>query len=274
MRQFELGRPESPRRFPWLTSLVLHGTLAVLAVTVAWQAPFRPRRVEKPDVREWIVLPPVDGPRPARPTAMVQTNRQLVIVPQTLPKPEPVDVPLRAPTTLSRAGGPLIAGPALGDGRAWVTPRPALDAAVAEALYGNGDSLAQVRVEQRLHAMLDTLNRFIDQEQRARRRPTWSTTVGGIPFGLDSQFINIAGVKIPTMALALLGNLLPPGNYEGSLRAREFEDMRQDLLRAAQRTETFRDFRKYVAELRARKQLERDSVLARQTPPDTTRVIP
>ena len=274
MRQFELGRPESPKRFPWLTSVLLHGTLAVLAVTVAWQAPFRPRRSARPEVREWIVLPPVDGPRPVRPTTIVSTNRQLVIVPQEPLKPEPVDVPLRAPTTLSRASGPIVAGPALGDGRTWVSPRPALAAEVAEALYGNGDSLANARVEGRLHAMLDTLNQFIDQEQRARRRPTWNTTIGGIPFGLDSQFINIAGIKIPTMALALLGNLLPPGNYEGSLRAREFEDMRQDLLRAAQRTETFRDFRKYVQELRARKQLERDSVRARQTPPDTTRVIP
>jgi hypothetical protein len=275
LRRFELGRRDGQRRFSWLTSFVLHAALAVLAVTVAWQAPFRPRQVQKPEVRDWVVLPPVDGPRPVRPSAAASTNRRIVIASEPLPPPEPLDVPLRTPTTLTRAGGPLVSGPQLGDGRAWVSPRPALAADVAEALYGSGDTaLANARVNARLHAMLDTLNRFIDAEQRARRRPTWGTTVGGIPFGLDSQFINIAGIKIPTMALALLGNLLPPGNYEGALRAREFEDMRQDLLRAAQRTETFRDFQKYVRELRARKQAERDADRARQTPPDTTRVIP
>lgn len=278
MRRFELGRPETPRRAPWLTSAVLHVTLAVLAITVAWQAPFRSRRARPPEVREWVVLPPYIGPRTARP-APGSTARRLAIAP--LPAAQPIDVPLRAPRGLTRAGGPIVMGPQLGDGRAWVEPRPALPADVADALYGGGDTtMRDAQVMQRLRAMLDSLNRMIDEDQRARRRPTWGTDVAGIPFGLDSQFINIAGLKIPTMALAMLGNLLPPGNYNESLRSRYFEDMRQDMLRAAQRTETFRDFQRYVKELRARKQAERDADRARKTPPppapppDTTRVIP
>jgi hypothetical protein len=146
---------------------------------------------------------------------------------------------------------------------------------VAEQLYGRDTTGRDAQVRERLHAMLDSLNRYLDQEQRARRRPTWATEVAGIPFSLDSQFINIAGVKIPTTVLALFGNLLPQGNYDEALRARQFNDMRDDMLRAAQRSETFRDFQKYVKELRARKQAERDSARARVTPPaDTTRFIP
>jgi len=45
-------------------------------------------------------------------------------------------------------------------------------------------------------------------------------------------------------------------------------------VRAAARTETFRDFQRYVKELRARKQAERDAERRRTTPPDTTGVIP
>jgi hypothetical protein len=256
-----------------LTSAALHVTLAVLAITVAWQAPFRPRPGQQPEVREWVVLPPMDGPRSGRSAAAASSARRLAIVSAPVPAP-PVDVPLRAPTGLTRAGGPLVVGPQLGDGRAWASPRAALPAAAAEALYGSDTTAPDARATRRLYAMLDSLNQVIDADRQARRRPTWGADVAGIPFRLDSQFVTIAGIKIPTMALAMLGNLLPQGNYNEALRARQFEDMRQDLLRAALRTETFRDFQKYVKELRERNQAERDADRARQAPPDTTRVIP
>jgi len=43
------------------------------------------------------------------------------------------------------------------------------------------------------------------------------------------------------------------------MRARHLQDMREDLLRAAARAETYHDFKRYVQELRARKQAERDA---------------
>ena len=277
MRRFELGggRRDGAGRVSWLTSAVLHVVLAVLAITVAWQAPFRPRTVERPVVREFVVLPPADGPRAARQPQRIPGGGRVTIARQPLATPPPPDVPLRAPASLEHAGGPVVLGPQLGDGRTWVPPRPALPADVAEALYGDDDTAAaNARVTGRLRAMLDSLNRIIDAQQRSRRRPTWATDIAGMPFALDSQSITIAGIKVPTMALAFLGNLLPQGNYDGALRARQFEDMRQDMLQAAQRTETFRDFQRYVKELRARKQAERDAERARHTPPDTTKVIP
>src|SRR5205809_7909751 len=101
--------------------------------------------------------------------------------------------------------------------------------------------------------MMDSLNVIIDQEQRARRTPTWTTEVAGKVFGIDSQYIHVAGIKIPTAALALLPISLPQGNYDEQLRARQLDEMRQDLMQAAPRTETLRVVKQCVRELRARK---------------------
>jgi hypothetical protein len=165
--------------------------------------------------------------------------------------------------------------PHVGDGRLWVSPRPALPASVADALYG--DTVARnTEAVARLRVMVDSLNQVLDQVQRERQRPSWTVGggEGGIPkFGIDSQYIHVAGIKIPTMALALLGNLLPQGNFDEGLRARQLQDMRTDLLRAADRAQSFQDFRRYVRELRERKQAERDAERRRRAQ-DTTTVIP
>jgi hypothetical protein len=249
--------------------------IIALGVTVVWHAPLRRPAPTKPEVVEWVVLPPVGATRAARPPAGAPPRRVTgLVAPQATSKP--ADVPIRAPNRLPAADAPageLVPGPRVGDGRVWVTPRPALPGDVAERLYGDTTPQDAAAVA-RLHAMLDSLNRIIDMDQRARRRPSWGTELGGIPFSLDSAYINVAGIKIPTMALSFLGNLLPPGNYDAALRERQLQDMRADLLRAAARTETFRDFQRYVKELRARKQAERDADRRRRQPPDTTRVIP
>jgi len=97
------------------------------------------------------------------------------------------------------------------------------------------------------------------EEQRERRKPVWTTTVAGTAFGIDSQYIHVAGIKIPTAALALLPIRLPEGNYDEQMRARHLQEMREDLMQAAARAETYHDFKRYVQELRARKQAERDA---------------
>ena len=169
--------------------------------------------------------------------------------------------------------GRLAPAPRVGDGRLWVSPRPPLPAPVAEALYGDTTGRQTAAIE-RLRAMVDSLNQVLDVVQRERQRPSWTVGGGSTPkFGIDSQYIHVAGIKIPTMALALLGNLLPQGNFDESQRARQLNDMRADLLRAADRAQSFQDFRRYVRELRERKQAERDAE-RRRTGQDTTTVIP
>jgi hypothetical protein len=201
-------------------------------------------------------------------------------VPDTTP---PVPSPIGRPDTTLAASpvavGPhLVSPPEVGDGRLWVLPRPALPAEVAGALYAPREQRDTV-VVRRLKAMVDSLNVIIDQEQRGRQKPTWTTEVAGKMFGIDSQYIHVAGIKIPTAALALLPIRLPEGNYDEQLRARQLDEMRQDLMQAARRTETLQMFKQYVQELRARKQAERDAEKRARgdttgAKPDTTKVTP
>jgi hypothetical protein len=204
------------------------------------------------------------GVRPAAPDAR----------PVRPPSPEPVATQVVPPTVVPTGIPGLAGGPRLGDGRLWVDPRPALPAPVAEALYGEAEHQDSVAVR-RLRAMVDSLNVLLDEAQRERQRPTWTTEVAGTTFGVDSQYIHVAGVKIPTTALALLPIRLPQGNYGEMERAEQLAEMREDIMRSAQRTENLRDFRRYVRELRARKQAERDAERrAREQAKDTVKVVP
>jgi len=253
--------------------------VVVLAVTVPWQAPFR--RVDyvvlQPvAVGDSLLLIPGTRERPARgPT--IQSTRREPEPPAAVP-PSPVATP--APDTGSTLpaydpdASRVVPAPAVGDGSLWVSPRPPLPADVAAALYGDTTRRAEVAIE-RLRVMVDSLNQVIDVMQRERQRPSWTVGgEGGTPkFGIDSQYIHVAGIKIPTVALALLGSLMPQGNFDESMRARQLDRMREDLLQAAGRAQTFQDFRRYVRELRERKQAERDAERRRRGA-DTTTIVP
>ena len=145
---------------------------------------------------------------------------------------------------------------------------------MADAIYGDTTQRRTAAIE-RLKVMVDSLNQVLDQMQRDHQRPKW--TIGGTPdkpqWGIDSAYIHVAGIKIPTMALALLGNLLPQGNFDEGMRARQLNDMRADLLRAADRAQTLQQFRRYVRELRERKQAERDAEERRRAQ-DTVKATP
>lgn len=57
--------------------------------------------------------------------------------------------------------------------------------------------------------------------------PAWTATIAGQDFGLDGQYITIAGVKLPSLLLALIP--LPAGGNEsealdklGAMRAEDY----------------------------------------------------
>src|SRR5204862_355639 len=76
-----------------------------------------------------------------------------------------------------RAEGPrIVSPPQVGDGRRWVSPRPARPTEVADVLYEPQES-RDTTVVHRLRAMVDSLNVVIDQDQRSRQRPVWTTDV-------------------------------------------------------------------------------------------------
>jgi len=255
----------------------LHVVGVILAVTVPWQAPRQPR---------YIVLEPIDTVAfmPFQDTPTHRTRGPRVGTARPEPPPE---TPLPPPPPPPAAAQPSDSGtampaydpnanaltPRVGDGRLWVSPRPALPSTVAEALYGDTVGRNERAVE-RLRAMMDSLNQIYDEEQREHRRPSWTTDVGGRTFGIDSQYIHIAGIKIPTAVLALLPLNMPQGNFDEGLRARHLEEMRQDIMRSAARAQTYQDFRRYVRELRARTDAEREFQRRQKQPADTVKAIP
>jgi hypothetical protein len=277
----------------------MHMLGVVLFVTVQWAAPWRRQAryvvLEPPETGTTMVYipgahehraqsPTVRGARQeAPPPPPAATTPPPPVPPAAPPSATPAPLPLDTAPTMPaydpNASTSVAAAPQVGDGRLWVTPRPGLPAAVAAAIYGDTASEHAAAIN-RLKAMVDTLNQIISQEQREHRRPSW--TVGGTPdkpeWGIDSANIHVAGVKIPTLALALL-NLLPKwdnvsqGNYDENLRIRQLNDMRADIMYSAERAQSLAQFKRYVRELRDRKQAERDAEQRRHAQ-DTVKAVP
>ena len=281
---FELRKVAPLRaRATWLASTALHAVAIGLAFSVAWRVGPRVTfiRLTPPVARPMPSLPPYGGTRPGRgPSGGLGRPVPLTSAPVAAPAPVGRDDSTLAVNSLA-IGPHLVTEPSLSDARIWVAPRPALPGEVADALYRPRiarDSLPRdTIVVRRLRAMVDSMNKIIDVEQREHRLPSWTTAGGGKKFGLDSSGIYIAGVKIPAAVLMALGSLLPQGNFDEGMRARELAEMREDMVRAARRTQTLQDFRRYVRELRARKQEEHDAARRQRgdsVPADTARAVP
>lgn len=263
-----------------MITAAIHAIAVVLFFTVAWQAPWRKSKsvpAQSGEFGDTLVF--VLGTRDLRakgPTIVSSRQAPEPPPPPAAPPPAvapPVDTGSTLPTYDPNASR-VAPAPQVGDGRLWVSPRPGLPAPVADALYGDttGRNTAAIA---RLKVMVDSLNQVLDVIQRENRRPSW--VVGGTPdkpsWGIDSAYIHVAGIKIPTAALALLGNLFPQGNFDETMRARQLQYMREDLMQAAARAQTFQQFRRYVRELRDRKQAERDADQRRRDQ-DTVKAVP
>jgi len=271
---------QTPIGRAWLITAAIHVVAVILFFTVNWQAPWgKPRYVvlEPRDVGDTLVFVPGKREARAKGPTIVSTRPEPpppAAAPQPPPAaPSPPDTGVTLPAYDPNASR-VAPAPQIGDGRLWVSPRPGLPAAVADAIYGDTTQRRTAAIE-RLKVMVDSLNQVLDHMQRDHQRPKW--TIGGTPdkpqWGIDSAYIHVAGIKIPTMALALLGNLLPQGNFDEDMRARQLNDMRADILRAADRAQTLQQFRRYVRELRERKQAERDAEERRRAQ-DTVKAVP
>lgn len=255
----------------------------ILFFTVSWAAPWRkaaPIVRERRELGDTVMF--ILGTSEVRARApTVRATRREPPPPQPAPAAPPPAVPApldTAPTlpAYDPNASRVAPAPQVGDGKLWVSPRPGLPATVADAIYGDTAERRSAAIG-RLKAMVDSLNQVLDQEQREHRRPSW--TIGGTSekptWGIDSAYIHVAGIKIPTAVLALLGTIkdFPMGNFDEDLRARQLADMRADLLRAADRAQTLQQFRRYVRDLRERKQAERDAEQRRRAQ-DTVKAIP
>ena len=90
--------------------------------------------------------------------------------------------------------------------------------------------------------------------------PSWVTTIGGQEWGIDSEYIHLGPIKIPTVLAALLGFAQLPqmGNYELAQQQRWLADVRTQILYQAQRMDQMDAFRKNVRAMEARKLRERE----------------
>ncbi len=283
--------PGSKRSHPaWVwVSVVLHAVVVVLFVLHSGPT-FRPRTValvELPpiyDEQRQVDLPPLGAgsrglpgvaiARPAPPARPLPAEAALAPVPVG---PQPVIDPDRAPDLRGLFPG-AVQGPAYGDGRLWVRPLDALAAASGGEGDGTGEGEEGFDVARHVarvdSAVADRLGRYLAAMPRdsfaMAPPPSWTTEIDGQTWGMDGSWIYLGGLRLPTAILALLP-IPQMGNYDQNQRAAQLQRMREDLLQAASRAESAEEFRRYVNELRQRKDREREERM-RQMERDT--IIP
>ncbi len=181
-------------------------------------------------------------PEPAKP---VQTLPDGVVV----TRPEPADSvgpPVAAPP--SRV---IRIGPALGEGKLWVRPLPAPPRELVEALTKSHLQLVDSAVAAIVQEYIDSV--LSAPSAPGAKLPSWTTQIFGKTFGLDSKYIYLGGLKIPSAVLALLP-IKGGGTQMEFSQANRLAAIREDLQYAAQRAQTMEDFKKAIRELRAERE--------------------
>jgi hypothetical protein len=197
--------------------------------------------------------PAVAEPIPAEP---------LAAEPQPNP-PAPQDSGGRGP-------GVRHIGPAMGDGKLWVRPLPAPPRELAQALTRSHIELVDSAVSAIVQEYIDSV--LSAPAPAGARAPSWTTQIFGRTFGIDSKFIYLGGLRIPSAVLALLP--IKGGTTMEFSQANRLSLIREDLARASARAQTLDDFKRAIRELRAErerlKEIERNQKL-KPEPKDTTR---
>jgi hypothetical protein len=270
-------RPELflPRRKRWSgwaigLSLGLHALLLLIKIN-PWLVPpkFPPALI--------VLVPPgSEGSRAVEmkfeePGGAARKGKAAGIAPrkeEPAPTPEPVKVeqpppaeviPAPAPAAPAETvaprdtAGPRIyrIGPALGEGKLWVRPLPAPPRELAEAITRTHlqlvDSAVSAIVQQYIDSVLSA------PSAPGAAVPSWTTQIFGKTFGIDSKYIYLGGLKIPSAVLALLPIKGGGASMEYS-QATRLAAIREDLAYAAQRAQTMEDFKRAVRELRAERE--------------------
>lgn len=209
--------------------------------------------------------------------------------PEQAPSPEPAsprepDRPVTVVTQPSDTAGeptspaardPIYRiGPKAGEGKLWIQPLPAPPREIVRALTRSHVELVDSAVSAIVQAYIDSvLNAPAPPGAKA---PSWTTQVFGKTFGLDSKYIYLGGLKIPTAVLALLP--INEGTNLDLTAARRLSAIREDLQYAAARAQSMADFKRAVREIRAererQKELERNQRVKPTEAKDTTKKEP
>ncbi len=277
-RQLDLGLPPPPwlPRAALALSAALHLVL-FLTLSIEGRPPGAPialgprvQVVELPPYPVVRAAPPAEpagpveaggAPRFGRNAPAATGRADTALAP---PVPEPVTDP--AERADSGAAASAVAGrigPGIARGRLWVRPLPLPPRELARRLTRSHTELVDSAVTEVVQAFLDSI--AADPASQGVRLPSWTTTVAGTKFGLDSKYLYIAGLKIPAAVLALLpipamGNELHAFDRSG--------EMYDDLRRAAQRSDNVAEFKDAIREIRERTEREREFQRNQRSDPD------
>ena len=279
-RRLDVELPASPRwpRLAVAASVLLHGLLLWAIMAGGGWLP----RIIVPAADPVVLAPlPAAGERSAplavtaprrhsgvrRQTGAAPLGAGTVPVPATqapvVAAPEPIVAPAPAATADSGSGtvGARRIAPGLAGGKLWVEPLPLPPKELAQRLQRSHVELVDSAVTATIQSFLDSI--AADPASRAATLPSWTTTIAGKKFGLDSRNIYIAGLKIPAAVLALLH--LPSGNESKAFDRSGW--LYDDLRIAAQRSANVEDFKRAIREIRERKEQEREFERNQRTPP-------
>lgn len=274
--------PSSPRqlflpgRRRWSTwaivlSVGIHALILLVRVNPWLVPPRRPPAI-------FVVIPPgSEGSRAVemkfeQPGGAARKGRAAGITPrpeEPAPSPEPTPVTPQ-PEPVAPAPAPVAPvpaesvgtadslrprlyriGPALGQGKLWVRPLPAPPRELAEAITRTHlelvDSAVAAIVQQYIDSVLSA------PAAPGAAPPSWTTQIFGKTFGIDSKYIYLGGIKIPSAVLALLPIKSGGVTMEYS-QASRLAAIREDLAYASQRAQTLEDFKRAIKELRAERE--------------------
>lgn len=189
-----------------------------------------------------------------------------VEVPPDLPPAQPADTPS---TPAPRPPGRTVRiGPALGEGKLWIRPLPAPPREIARELVGEHVRLVDSAVSAIVQAYIDSV--LSAPAAPGAAPPSWTTQIFGKTFGIDSKYIYLGGLRIPSAVLALLP--IKGGTTMEYSQANRLALIREDLQRASARAQTMEDFKRAIRELRAERERQKEIERNQRLKPDTTKV--
>ncbi len=175
------------------------------------------------------------------------------------PGRDPATLSIGIPNASTTIPGAIVVGttrpigPAFGDGRLW---EAVILGAVAAEQQVWGDKETELAL-----IVAGMISSIIEDSLVVRGGvPDWVTTIGGQEWGIDSEYIHLGPIKIPTVLAALLGFAQLPqmGNYELAQQQQWLADVRNQILNQAQRMDQMQSFKRNVREMEARKRRERE----------------
>jgi len=264
--KFQLPDAAAPQPGWGLASIAIHAVLVILlagtvGTTVIVTRSDEPQYIRigtrehsLPSTREPTPIVPDQPAVPATATIAADTGGATIVYSYAAPRVVPVGLPPKNVISIDPVlGRNARIGTGYGSGRLWVGP---IEAQLGVVGPSENESTHAARVDSavraKLFAFIDTIppDSFATPEVRP-----WVTEINGQKWGMDGSWIYLGGLKLPSILLALLP--MPQGNYQQAREAQELARIREQILQAAWQAQTNADFRRYVKEIRERKDRER-----------------